>query len=70
MQKIAEKTVNKVIRVFYFDRETGTTHDISALDPSGDEAGEADWGGLAEFSSRANEAVAMAVANADREGQS
>jgi hypothetical protein len=70
MQKIAEKALQKIIKVFYFDRETGATHDISALDPSGDEAGEAGWGGLAEFSSRANEAVAMAVANSDQEGQS
>ena len=69
MQNVAKEVLNKTIKVFYFDRETGASRDISALDPSGEEAGEAGWGGLTEFSGRANEAVAMAVANADQEGQ-
>ena len=39
------------------------------LDPSAEEEGEAGWGGLAEFSGRANSAVAQAVAASDREGE-
>jgi len=54
------------IKVYYFDREAGKTKDISALDPSAEEAGESGWGGLAEFSGRANEAVARAVANSNQ----
>ena len=66
MIKMAEAVMAKTSRVHYFDRESGTTRDISALDPGAEEAGEAGWGGLSEFSGRANEAVARAVANPNR----
>lgn len=66
MVKIAEAALRKRTRVYYFDRHAGTTRDISSLDPDSEEAGEAGWGGLSEFSTRANSAVAHAVANADR----
>ena len=68
MQRLANTIMEKTVKVFYFNRETGRTSDISDLDPSAEEAGERGWGGLSEFSGRANEAVARAVANADREG--
>jgi hypothetical protein len=70
MLKLAESMMRKLVKVHYFDREHGTTSDISNLDPSAEGMGEAGWGGLSEFSARANEAVARAVANAGREGQS
>ena len=70
MQKLASTIMKKTVKVHYFDRTTGNTTDISNLDPWANEAGEADWGGLSEFSGRANEAVARAVANASRSGQS
>ena len=70
MQKVAKRVMTKTIKVFYFERETGVVRDISGLDPSDEENGEAGWGGLIEFSGRANAAVAHAVANADRGGQS
>jgi len=66
MQKLAGTVMSKSIRIYYFDPETGKTKDISALDVDGEEAGEDGWGGLSEFSGRANTAVAMAVANARR----
>lgn len=66
MMKLAAKIMQKSARVYYFDRERGTTKDISSLDVSAEEEGEAGWGGLAEFSGRANEAVARAVANGRR----
>jgi hypothetical protein len=53
-------------KVYYFDRD-GVTRDISSLDTSAEEEGKAGWGGLSEFSGRANEEVARAVANAGRE---
>jgi AAA domain, putative AbiEii toxin, Type IV TA system/AAA ATPase domain len=59
---IAEGVMKKRVKVFYFDRNNGTK-DISDLDVSSEEAEESGWGGLAEFSGRANEAVARAVAN-------
>jgi hypothetical protein len=68
MQKLAETVLQKRLRVHYFDREAGRTHDISALDPSQEETGDAGWGGLTEFSGRANTVVARAVANAQTEG--
>lgn len=70
MLKLAEDVMSKTQRVYYFDRGTGTTNDISALDPDAEGEGEAGWGGLSEFSGRANEAVARAVANAHRKERS
>ena len=70
MQKLADTVMKKTVKVFYFNRETGETSDISELDPSAEGEGQGGWGGLSEFSGRANEAVARAVANSDREGQS
>ena len=66
MIKMAEAVMAKTARVHYFDRQSGTTRDISALDPNAEEEGEAGWGGLSEFSGRANDAVARAVANSNR----
>lgn len=66
MVKMAEAVMAKTSKVHYFDRQSGTTRDISALDPSAEEEGEAGWGGLSEFSGRANDAVARAVANSRR----
>jgi hypothetical protein len=70
MQLLADKVMEKTVKVHYFNRETGQTSDISDLDPSSEGAGEGGWGGLSEFSGRANEAVARAVANSGREGNS
>lgn len=67
MRKVADTVMEKELRVFYFDRETGKTRDISDLDPSDEEEGESGWGGLSEFSSRANQAVARSIANAQSE---
>lgn len=67
MQKLATAAMSKTSRVYYFDRQTGTTSDISNLDPGEELAGAAGWGGLTEFSGRANAAVARAVANSDSE---
>jgi hypothetical protein len=66
MIRMAEAVMGKTSRVHYFDRQSGSTRDISALDPGAEEAGEAGWGGLSEFSGRANDAVARAVANPNR----
>ncbi len=67
MRKLADTAMKKVLRVFYFDRETGKTRDISELDPSAEEEGHSGWGGLSEFSGRANRAVARSAANAETE---
>ncbi len=67
MRKLADTAMGKALKVFYFDRDTGKTRDISELDPSAEEEGESGWGGLSEFSGRANRAVARSVANAQSE---
>lgn len=67
MIDLANKVLTRTARVYYFDRMRGTTRDISNLDPGDESDGESGWGGLSEFSGRANEAVARAVANAGRE---
>jgi len=64
MKKLARTVLGKDTAVHYFDPQTGRTKDISSLDPSEEEEGKSGWGGLIEFSGRANAAVARAVANA------
>jgi hypothetical protein len=66
MLQVAAKVMAKTQRIHYFDGSTGVSRDISALDPVSEESGGGGWGGLSEFSGRANEAVARAVANAGR----
>ena len=51
------------IAVHYYDGATGRTHDISRLDPSAPQQFEAAWGGLTEFTERANREVALAAAS-------
>ena len=68
MRKLAETVMTKQIRVYYFDPTTGETKNISELDVDTEDAGGDGWGGLSEFSGRANRAVARAVANAERGG--
>jgi hypothetical protein len=67
MRRLADIVMQKTLKVFYFDRETGRTRDISELDPSAEEEGQSGWGGLSEFSGRANRAVARSAANAEPE---
>lgn len=66
MISLASDVLKKTAKVYYFDRDGGTTKDISNLDAAAEEEGESGWGGLSEFSGRANEQVAKAVANARR----
>ncbi len=65
LRGMAKCMMTKSQKTFYFDRTSGRTKDISDLDPYAEEAGESGWGGLAEFSGRATEAVARAVANSN-----
>jgi hypothetical protein len=67
MRKLVRTVITKVFKVHYFNPETGRTKDISDLDPDREAAGVGGWGGLIEFSGRANAAVATATANAERE---
>lgn len=67
MRKLAETVMEKTLKVFYFDRKTGTANDISELDSSAEQDGDSGWGGLSEFSGRANRAVARAAANHEPE---
>lgn len=62
LRDMAEAAMTKSSKVYYFD-PTGPVQDITHLDPTSSAAQEASWGGLMEFSARANEAVAKAVAN-------
>jgi hypothetical protein len=66
MRKLATSIMTMKVKVHYFDAETGRTKDISHLDVGSDDEGQDGWGGLTEFSGRANAAVARAVANAER----
>jgi len=70
MLQLAEGVMKRRVKVCYFDRKGGTTRDISVLDPEKEENGESGWGGLSEFSGRASEEVARAVANSGRKEKS
>ena len=61
LREMAEAAMTKTSKVYYFD-PTGPVQDITHLDPTSHAAQEASWGGLTEFSARANEAVARAAA--------
>jgi hypothetical protein len=61
LQKVATEVLGKDLRVYAFDTSTREVSDISNLDPDAASPREADWGGLASFSERANREVAKAV---------
>jgi hypothetical protein len=67
--QLAQEVMKRQAKVYYFDRSSGTTRDISSLNSSAEEAGESGWGGLTEFSGRASTAVARAVANSRGKAQ-
>jgi hypothetical protein len=58
---MAKTVLDKRARVYYFDPATGRTKDISNLDPGVEDAAEAGWGGLTEFSGRVADVVASVV---------
>ncbi|HTW94613.1 MAG TPA: AAA family ATPase [Tepidisphaeraceae bacterium] len=66
MLRLAEGAMKRRARVYYFGRDSGGVRNISDLDPESRDELEAGWGGLSEFSARANEAVAHAAANSSR----
>ena len=63
VQAVMEHALTRDYRVFFMHHEGGsvTSHDISGLDPSSPDSAEAEWGGLAGFSSRFADAVRKAV---------
>jgi hypothetical protein len=65
MRSMAEKVLKKDARVYYFDQASGETCDISSLYPGSEEAAEAGWGGLTEFSGRVADAVAEVVGGSE-----
>lgn len=63
-RRFAKSTLERSVRVHYFDPATGQSKDISALDPGADDAAEAGWGGLTAFSGEVADVVADVVARA------
>jgi hypothetical protein len=59
--RVGDAALRKETKVYFFEREEGKTHDISALDPASQRKDEWGWGGLTEFSSRVSDLVADAV---------
>jgi hypothetical protein len=70
MQELCEDIVkNKVFNSYFFDKDETNkvkTVDISSLDPGDENSIVAEWGGLIEFSSKANDIVAEAVSSTER----
>lgn len=62
LRDMARSALGKSTRVYYFD-PTGPAQDITDLDPASERAQEASWGGLLEFSTKANDAVAKAASS-------
>jgi hypothetical protein len=68
IQKVAKAALTKDYRVHLLSfgaDDRVVSQDISALDPSSDDDGEAGWGGLTGFSSRFGDAVRAAVNEAE-----
>lgn len=63
LREMATTVMGKSSKVYYFD-PSGIVQDITALSPTSDAALEASWGGLLDFTTRANDAVARAAVNA------
>jgi energy-coupling factor transporter ATP-binding protein EcfA2 len=61
LRQVAKAAVGKRAKVYFFDRETGLSRDISSLDPGASDAVVAEWGGLSEFAGRAGEVVSRVV---------
>ena len=68
-QELAESALESDLRVYYFSRE-GSVRDISDLDPGAEDANEAGWGGLTEFSGKAGDVVAEVAARNQAAGGS
>jgi hypothetical protein len=65
---LGEAALAKDLRVYYFDRGTGTAREISRLEPAAADTVEANWGGLTELSGRVSDIVARVVAAGVRDG--
>lgn len=69
--KVADQSLQKTCKVYYFECKgkaaNVSVRDITGLDPSAVDKTEATWGGLLDFSGRANEAVATAMAATEGE---
>lgn len=63
LRGVAERVLKKECKVYFFESESGVVHDITDLDPAAMDGKEASWGGMLEFSGRANQVVASAMAN-------
>ncbi len=61
-KELAAKVLSKSVKVYYFDREAKEVEDISDLNFDSNSRAENTWGGLVDFSSRASDLVAEAVA--------
>jgi hypothetical protein len=64
LRTVAEKALGKRTQVYDFPGHGQPVRDISGLDPTASDPAEASWGGLLDFSGRANDAVATAMARA------
>jgi hypothetical protein len=65
-RQLADDALRKEYRVHYFQR-SGEVADISGLDPGSQQAAEAGWGGLSEFSGNVGSVISQVVARAERE---
>jgi predicted ATP-binding protein involved in virulence len=63
LRDVFASALTKKVMVHYFDRD-GNVKDISNLDLDADESSEGLWGGLLEFSNRANDIVATSASDA------
>lgn len=61
LMEIADAVMNKRVSVFYFDREAGTTKQISRLDPGAEDQDESGWGGLTSWSGHVGNVIASAL---------
>lgn len=66
LEAIATELLKKSIRIYYMDRDTGLSTDISKLDLDSDDPIMSEWGGMLELAGRVGDVVADVVNRSKR----
>jgi energy-coupling factor transporter ATP-binding protein EcfA2 len=69
LRSVALSALEKIYRVYslaFVDKDRVVSKDISALNPDADDASEADWGGLTQFSTNYGEALSRVINRNER----
>ena len=66
LRDFASAVLDKKMNVYFFDKGTGSTEDISSLNPGADAVGVSGWGGLTDYAGRIADIVADVISSSER----